>query len=113
MQKGSLGYGQLGDRCEDIFTVLQHECQGETSLTYVEDSKDDQSRPCTPHRLQPLGMHSANVPISSGIYSAIDPRSSTSNTSPFQATFGHMSSVSRTRTRDKYFDNADFDDELD
>ena len=46
-------------------------------------------------------MYPTKGPISSGIYSANDPISSTSKITTFQATFGLMTSVLRTRTREK------------
>ena len=49
-------YGLLGNRCEDIFTVLQAGCPGQTSVRYVEDGDEHEPRPCTPGRLQPLGI---------------------------------------------------------
>ena len=103
----------MGTRCEDIFTVLQDGYPRQTSLRYVEDSDDDEPRPCTLQTLQPLGMYSVNGQISSVIDSTNDPISSTSKITTFQATFGHIISVSRTRTRDNYLEYADFDDELD
>ena len=108
-------YGLLGNRCDDILMVLQAGRPGQTSLRYVEDSDEDEPWACTPGRLQPLGMgmYSANGPIYSGIYSANDSISSTSKITTFQATFCPMSSASRTRTRHKYFEYTNFDDDLD